>query len=193
MFFTEHMKLLLLIIMCLSALSVHAALYEGHVEKIKNRYYFSSTTDPKTLLLSGTTPIVATYINKLNDGDFISIEANRNPGNDTLFVKSINYVGLQQVIGTWLVEDSTDCYIFSSFTEFSIARRIGNTCVPIDEDVYNYFVNPSTKQWILLISGENDSYVGDIQLSALNRMEIKLYDSDNGSILRRLSLRKIAQ
>jgi hypothetical protein len=187
------MKLLLLIILCLGALSAHAALYEGQVEKIKNRYYFTGTTDPKTLLLSGTTPIVATYLNKLNNGDFISIEANRNAGNDTLLVKSINYVGLQQVLGTWLADDSTDCYIFSSYTEFSIARRFGNTCVSVDQDIYNYFVNPSTKQWILLISGQNDSYVGDIQLSALNRMEIKLYDSDNGSILRQLSLRKIAQ
>lgn len=193
MFFTEHMKLLLLIIMCLSALSTHAALYEGHVEKIKNRYYFTGTKDPKRLILSGTTPIVATYLNKLDTGDFISIEGSRTGGSETLMVKSINYVGLQQMIGTWLTEDLNDCYIFSSYTEFSIARRIGNICLNVDEDVYNYFVNPSSKKWILLISGQNDSYVGDIQVSALNRMEIKLYDSDNGSILRQLSLRKIAQ
>lgn len=193
MFFTEHMKLLLLIIMCLSALSAHAALYEGHVEKIKNRYYFTGTKDPKRFILSGTTPIVATYLNKLDTGDFVSLEANRNGGSETLMVKAINYVGLEQMIGTWITEDTGDCYIFSSYTEFSIARRIGSTCVNIDEDVYSYFVNPSSKKWILLISGQNDSYVGDIQISALNRMEIKLYDSDNGSILRLLSLRKIAQ
>jgi hypothetical protein len=193
MFFTEHMKLLLLIIMCLSALSAHAALYEGHVEKIKNRYYLTGTKDPKKYTLSGATPIVATYLNKLEAGDFVSIEGNRNGGSETLIVKSINYVGLQKVIGAWITEDMSDCYIFSSYTEFSIARRIGNSCIDPNEDVYNYFVSPSSKKWILLISGQNDSYVGDIQISALNRMEIKLYDSDNGSILRLLSLRKIAQ
>lgn len=187
------MKLLLLIIMCLSALSTHAALYEGHVEKIKNRYYFTGTKDPKRFVLSGTSPIVATYLNKLDTGDFISIEGSRNGGSETLIVKAINYVGLQQMIGAWLNEDTGYCYIFSSYTEFSIARRIGTTCVDPDEDVYTYFVNPTSKKWLLLISGQNDSYVGDIQISALNRMEIKLYDSDNGSILRQLSLRKIAQ
>lgn len=193
MIFTRHMKLLLLIILCLSALSTHAALYEGKVEKIKNRFYFTGSKDPKKLILSATSPIVATYLNKLSDGDFISIEANRIQSSETLMVKSINYVGLQQMLGTWITEDTGHCYVFSSYTEFSIARRFGNTCITMDEDIYNYFVSPSTKQWILLIAGENDSYVGDIQVSALNRMEIKLYDSDNGSILRRLSLRKIEQ
>lgn len=192
MIFTKPMKSLLLIILCLTTLSTQAALYEGQVEKIKNRLYFADDKK-QLLLLSATTPILATYLNKLSDGDFISIQANRSAGSDILTVKEINYVGLKQMIGTWLAEDSVECYIFSSFTEFTRGRKLGTSCVVIEEERYNYFVNPSSKQWILLIAGENDSYVGDIQISALNLLEIKLYDSDNGSILRQLSLRKIEQ
>ena len=194
MFFTAYMKFLLLFVFCcLSAFSSHATQFEGHVIKLKNKLYFSDGKDPRKYVLSGSTPLLTIYINKLDDGDFVSIEAAKTSGNDTLVVQSINYVGLQEIIGTWITSDMQDCYIFTSYTEFHIASRINGRCVSDGDEVYNYFVNPSTKQWIVLIAGQNDSYVGDIELSYLNRIEIKLYNSEDGTILRQLSLRKIAQ
>lgn len=191
-FLLAHMKLMLLVVLFSSSLTTWSAEFEGQLVVVKNRINFVDQSDQKIYTLTGSTPLISSYLKKLKSKDFLSVDAVRSAGEPrSLLVRSINYVGLRDMIGTWLNLEDNRCYIFSSYTEFSISERVDNVCIVSGDEAYNYFINPTTKRWVMLVASAQESYVGDIQILNSNMMQIKLYDSDKGNILKQLSLRKI--
>ena len=64
--------------------------FDGDVVRDSGKIYILVKAESKKYILNGTTPIVVTYLNKLNNGDFVSIEANKNSDMTAMNVDSIN-------------------------------------------------------------------------------------------------------
>ena len=167
-----------------------ATRYDGRMNKTKNQIFFIDEVSHQSYSVTGSTPIISTYLNKLSPGDFISIEGSLNINLTILTINSVNYIGLKALLGTWTGDDLY-CYNFSSFTEFSISHfGQGKKCFPADAPSYTYFVNPTTSSWVMLLAGDRGSYVGELKINNPKDIEIELYDSETGDILRSIHLRK---
>lgn len=174
----------------LASATSFALTYEGKVAKNKNQILFLDEANKKSYVLVGITPLLTTYVGKLSDGDFISIEGTKNASQTIMTVQSFNYIGLFALLGNW-VSDDFYCYNFSSFTEFSLTpKSLGKKCLTTLSPNFTYIISPSTTSWVMLISGERYNYVGDLKFKSPRELEIQLYDSETGDILSSLRLRK---
>lgn len=182
------MKLLAILLLLNFPLLAIAANYEGDLKKVSNSLYLIDPTSGEKYLLTGTTTLQS-HFKMLKSGDFISLDGTRSVSKGTINVKSINYVGLKKLLGVWSAED-TFCYNFISFNNLVVTRQINGKCTKNYPSEYTYLINPQSEIWTVLISGENNSYVGDLHLPDSDTLEIDLYDSETGAILRQLSLRK---
>ncbi len=184
------MRFILSVMAILLSLDSMALSYEGNVSRAKTHLKFNDPVQRKTYALNASTALISTYINKLSDGDFISLEGYRDEKQTVLTVSSVNYIGLSVLLGTWFGDDLY-CYTFVSYTEFTIAYRgVAKKCPTSTAPTYTYFVNPSTTSWVMLLAGDRGSYVGDLIINSTKDIEIQLYDSETGDILRKIHLRK---
>jgi hypothetical protein len=183
------MKLLVSAVLLSISIFAKAAIYEGDVQKTRSQTYIVNKADNKKYLLVNSTSLLGVHLAKLNTGDFISVEGTGNTSQKTITVKSINYVGLRNLIGSW-VSNEPYCYNFVNHNLFTVTRKINERCTQELASEYTYLVNPHAQSWVVLVSGEYNSYVGDIHLLNNQSLEIDLYDSESGAILRQLSLRK---
>lgn len=166
--------------------------FDGDIVRVSGKNFIYLKSENKKYLLSGATPIVAMHLSKLDDGDFVSIEANKTNNFTAMTVNTINYVGLRDLLGTWTADDQF-CYTFNSHTDFSISTQIGKTCLVNQVDDYTYFLNPNSQQWVMLVAGKFNSFVGDVSIFGKRNVEIDLYDSQTGAVIRHLSLKKISE
>jgi len=184
------MRFIFSVMAILLSLDSLALSFEGNVSRAKAQLKFNDPIQRKTYALNASTALISTYINKLSDGDFISLEGYRDEKHTVLTVSSVNYIGLNMLLGTW-VGDDLYCYTFVSYTEFTISYRgIAKKCPAATAPIYTYFVNPSTTTWVMLLAGDRGSYVGDLIIHNPKDIEIQLYDSETGDILRKIHLRK---
>lgn len=190
MFFTQHMKMLLIVLGIVFHAELHAATIEGRVFFQNLKPLLVDPTENRYYLLIGTTQATDAVLKKLKHGDFISVEGQKTKTGNTINVESINYVGLKSLLGIWVGDDDY-CYIFDSFTEFSIAPLVkGKKCTPPTTPSYTYLASPSVQSWLLLISGQRNIYVGDLTFIGPRDAQIQLFDSETGDILRTLRLRR---
>ena len=188
--FYGPMKLLFQLLILLTLSPLYAAPYEGRITLIDGKTHFIDAKNGKNYVLSGATPLMASYINKLKNGDFLSLDGAKVDFQPKLEVYAINYVGLALLLGTWYSGDS-QCYMFETFTSFSISHRQGKTCLPPSEPDYTYLVNPASGNWVVMISGHyGGNYLGDVKILNAQQIEIQLYNSATGDILRTIQLRK---
>ncbi len=192
MYFSPHMKKIFFALMLFFFQTATALQFDGDIVKLAGKNYIFVKSENKKYLLSGASPIVAMYLNKLNDGDFVSIDANKTANFTAMNVNSINYVGLRDLLGTWTADDQF-CYTFNTHTDFSISAQIGKTCLINQRDDYTYLINPNSQQWVMLVAGQFSSYVGDVAIVGKKNVEIDLYNSQTGAILRHLSLKKLSE
>jgi hypothetical protein len=181
------MRFILLVTLSLISLHSFALNYSGTVLRNNLSLRLLDSNSNKSYSLSAATPLMASYLNKLDDGDFISIDADKNGQQTQLTVNSVNYVGLQVLLGTWSGDDNY-YYNFKSFNEFSLSKKI-NADTAIKSE-YTYLINPANTAWTILISGPYNSYLGGLNIYNSHEAEIQLYDSETGEILRTVQLRK---
>jgi hypothetical protein len=178
------------ILINLFCLTAHSATAEGFVRILNNQAHIVTKADKNTYLLSGQTPAISIYINRLSDGDYVSVEAGISVKSGIMNVAYFHYVGLKSLIGTW-VGDDTYCYSFTSFNEFAITQKRDKKCLNTIISKYVYTINPSNNAWVILVSSDTDSFVGDISPLITQDFELKLYDSSSGDIVRNLKLKKL--
>ena len=185
------MRLILALVLTFTSLASFAITFDGLIAKTKTKTLFVDNINKKSYTLSGKTPIISTYLAKLSDGDFISIEGLKNTDQTILTISSVNYIGLNALLGTWL-DDKSNCYNFSSFTELSVTKKaIGSECGSGPTPNFTYIINPASTSWVVLISGEmGGGYIGDLKFISPREIQIQLYDSETGDILSYLHLRK---
>lgn len=144
-------------------------------------------------LLTSTSSSVQSQLGKLKSGDFLSLEGFYNDDNKTIFIGSINYVGLKDLLGNWIGDDQY-CYRFQDYSVLSIYNKNEkNRCeftATYMARGFSYFINPSNADWSVLLSDDDDSYLMDLTLNSKNSADLSLYDSQSGDILRQIKIRR---
>ncbi len=170
-----------------------AANLNGTISRLKSGIAFKNSTTQKKYLLTYKTTEIQKQINKLKELDFISVDGSIDEGHQTLLANTVNYVGLKELLGRWNADDEF-CYNFKTFTELAIYRKtLSDKCnynVLYLAREMTYTINPTTDNWLVLISDSKGSYVMDLVLKSKNKAEINLYDPDTGDILKEIKLRK---
>lgn len=190
MFFTQHMRMLPIFLVISFCTNSWALTFDGRVSIKNTQISLYDSYDEKIYTLESTSSSVSAFLKRLKSGDFISLEGSRSSDWSKVNVTEINYVGLKELLGIWIGDDAF-CYNFSSFTEFNItAPAKGKKCAPTMSPNYTYIASPSLKSWVLLISGARTSYVGDLRFINSKKIQIDLFDSETGDILRTINLRK---
>lgn len=176
------------------SLTCAATSFSGYVISIeKDKYSILLADNFKKFPLVAVSMKVQVQLNRLKSGDFLSAEGFTNDKKDTLFVSSVNHVGLQDLIGNWTGDDDY-CYKFKDFYTMNIFNKNDrNKCdfkMAKFAREFSYFVNPSNDNWSVLLSDSDDSYLMDLTLKSKYQAELSLYDSKSGDILRQIKIRR---
>ena len=148
----------------------------------------------KVFSLTYAIPQIAKQVKKLKANDYISFDGTLDQVHQSISVQSVNFVGLKSLLGSWTGSDNF-CYQFTDFTTLLIFRRESSDCrfdAPIrpSTKIMTYFVNPTSQGWITLISDSTGSYAAELTVKSAARVEIGLYDSNSGDILKKVILKK---
>ena len=173
--------------------SVSAANFDGIITKSKTQISIKLSTTGKNLFINSATSEIQNQINRLKTSDFISLQGFLDSEQGTILVQSLNYVGLSDLLGKWSGNDEF-CYFFRNFSEISIySKTASNKCVysaPHLARELTYTVNPTTPNWLVLLSDTQDSYLMDLVLKSKSAVDLSLYDSASGDILKEIKLKR---
>lgn len=170
-----------------------AMVYSGILTQDKDFHLrLKEETTGKTYELTYADSNAANILKKLKKNDFISFTGARNSNISSIRVDSVNYVGLGDLLDIWKGDDHY-CYAFTSFKEFAVYPAEKSNCVkyPTYSSKYAYTINPTEQSnWVILLSGSRSNYLADLTVKTAKSIEISLYDSNTGYILKLIKLRK---
>jgi len=136
-------------------------------------------------------------VRKLSAGDNITATGLLDHETCNAFIESIDYVGLKKLLGYWYSHAGIiTVRDFSSLSFYPINSRtfqngvFYRTADPID---YRYSVTPTEgKEWVIFLSDKKSTTFATIQFSKDSKGSavMKVYDSDNGKVIRTLYLSK---
>lgn len=174
-------------------LAASSGSFSGTISISKGEIYFISEVGHTKFILSAMNKETITQISRLKSGDFISFEGYIDQENVILYVFSVNYVGLKDLIGNWVGDDEY-CYKFKNFNTLSIFNKVDDKKCDFSVNFlareFSYFINASDLDWSVLLSDNDDSYLMDLTLNSKNSAELSLYDSRSGDILRRIHIKR---
>lgn len=152
---------------------------------IEDGYYYivPSGTDQK-LLVVGEEPHIRTRLACLKSGDFLTGTATRF-NQQQVYVSSINYVGLADLVGTWRDEDEIFRFIDHKnffYWDFSSdsSRYIGP--YSFHYALSPYGENPEQCLWKIFVIDNHQVVMGSLEWSAEDQIHLQLYDPDTGEI-----------
>ncbi len=168
--------------------------YTGYLDKSNQSFYIVKNN--QKLELKYTETSIGKVLRKLSNRDYLSVDAILTPDDDkrgpqVIDVVSINYVGLQELVGFW--KDKTGlCYNFMGFTTIKVfipgpqlkcnARSI-TEINKSDLTTYNYFINPDDGIWTMLISNENVQYLAELSSISSTKKKLVMYNAEDGKEL----------
>ena len=179
-----------------------AKTYSGYIEKTDQTYYIVKNSVKLELQFSDAS--MGKVLQKLTNKDYISVDANLIPIDDTrknnrsILVSSINYVGLNEMIGFWK-DKAGLCYYFIGFTTIKVfIPSLQLQCHPrsipeINRSPvvnYNYFINPDDDTWTMLISNEKSQYLAELSSISSTKKNLILYNAEDGKKLSEVRLYK---
>ncbi len=175
------------------SISAAAMNFDGLVSTLNLKRSITLESSGKKYYLVPDNQEIAIQINKLKVNDFISLEGKIDDKAATVSVRSMNYVGLKDLLGNWVGDDDY-CYTFSTFSSLSIFTK--NTSNKCDFKVdrlsrdFSYTINPATTSWLVLLSDNEESYIMDLVVRSKASAELSLYDTRSGDILKEIKLRR---
>ena len=188
-----HFLKVFLYITLITLNTAHAMEYTGEIFETKQKALaLKEDSSGKNFNLTFENENVEKLLQKLKANDYISFQGARSSNVNSIRVDSINFVGLKDLIAVWKGDDRY-CYSFINFTEFIIYPIRNGTCgkPPKLGKKYAYTINPTElTNWVLLLSSDQANYVADLVIKSNNLIEISLYDSNTGYILKVIKLRK---
>ena len=185
--------LLLLSFLTLALSTAQAMEYTGVLFETKEHAVrFKEDNTGKSFDLLFEDHNVEALLHKLTAKDYISFQGARSSAVNAIRVDSINFVGLHDLLSVWQGDDRY-CYSFLNFTEFVIYPTKKSVCgkPPKSGKKYAYTINPTEfNSWVILLSSDQANYVADLVVKSPTSIEISLYDSNTGYILKVIKLRK---
>ncbi len=213
MFFRPHMKRLAyltlftsLFINLIGASFVFARTYTGYIERNNTTFYI--VKNGLKLEMQFVDANVHKVLKNLTTKDYISVDAILLPAEENakktikaILVSSINYVGLNEMIGFW--KDKTGlCYFFIGFTTIKVfipgpQLKCHPSSIPeihrSNLTSYNYFINPDDDVWMMLISNEKSQYLAELSTISSTKKKLLMYNAEDGKELPTVILYKANQ
>jgi hypothetical protein len=183
-----------LILTALFSFVAHAERYAGLVRVDSLGILFNNSKTAQTYSLIGATPIISSHLQKLKTADFISFVATASSTRTQLVVSSINYVGLNTLLGYWEAPKGW-CFNFTSYTNFYTYKKTPINCqngskIPAEATETTYLVMPKTQNWTMLVSGRTKTLVADLTLLGADLVKIEIFHPETGEILSLTELKR---
>ena len=186
--------------------SAAARVLSGQIEKSAGKYYIKKKTVKVEVKILDSN--ILKVFERLSENDFISVDSliqpslSTNPSQTKLaLVKSINYVGLTNLLGYWTDQNGL-CYHFLSYTKINVfipTQKI--SCRPIPTNIetdpvvvtnYNYFINPDDASgWDMLVSNDKKQYLVELKFIDPQSYGLVVYNSVDGKKLSELKISKL--
>lgn len=167
---------------------------KGRIKKVDNTYLLV-TKNQIAYTLEFTNIVSEQQIKRLESGDFASVTASfSNVAPSLIYVNSVDYVGLDMLIGVWM-SDAGLCYEFSTFTRLFVysPNALGECLRSKDSNEYGkytYFINPDVDAWNMLISSNASEFVGNLDIFSDTQVIIELFDTRTDVTLGTIVLRR---
>lgn len=152
---------------------------------IEDGYYsVEPTGSTQRLFLITSDPVVRGRLACLKHGDFISGTATRFTQTQ-VSIRSIDYVGLKDLEGTWRDEDEVFKFIDNrNFYYWDFNTQQNRFAGPYS---YHYALspygeNPDQCLWKIFIIDNVGVVLGSLEWSADDQIHLQLYDTDTGEI-----------
>lgn len=148
----------------------------------------------KKYILDTKTDDAENNVRKLSNGDRITATGLLDSTTCTAVIESIEYVGLKKMLGYWYSNEGIiTVRDYSSLSFYPINLKDYHdgkdyrTADPID---YRYSITPSEgREWVVFLSDKNSTLFATIQFIKDTAL-MRIYDSDNGKIIKTLRLAK---
>lgn len=192
-----------LFITFLGARFAFARTYTGYVERSNNTFYVIK--NELKLEMKFADVGIRKSLQNLSDRDYISVDANLLPAQENskksikvILVSSVNYVGLNEMIGFWKDKNGL-CYYFIGFTNIRVfipgpQLKCHPRSIPeINQSSltsYNYFINPDDDVWMMLISNETSQYLAELSSISSTKKKLVMYNAEDGKELSTVILYK---
>lgn len=166
--------------------------FTGLIEKSNSSFFIIKNNSKFELLLPDVSMVKV--IQKLTNQDYISIDGTLLPPPENikktrlLKVNSINYIGLNELVGFWKDKNGL-CYYFIGFTNIKVfipgpLLKCNSKSIPLINRTkltsYNYFINPDEDVWTMLISNETTQYLAELTSISSTKKKLVMYNAEDG-------------
>ncbi len=189
------MRFLFFVLTAVTSAVAFAAQPVGGVVSIEGGKMFLRSDDPcHRYMVASNNETALNALVKLAAGDFITATGSKNPGDCSVAIETVEYVGLRRMLGNWYSRDAViNVQDFNSM-KFYPAQSIVTkgdrvyTQVSTTPVEYSYSLVPgSGKEWVLFLSDSRSTTFGTIQFSRGSAV-MKINNSVTGEVIKTLLL-----
>ncbi|MGZ3768903.1 MAG: hypothetical protein ACXVCP_04090 [Bdellovibrio sp.] len=184
------MKLLPFVLsLVFSSVALSAQQISGKIEKINFTSFLKVPNSAvcNAYRIEANTEEAAKSIDKLSKGDALTASGVLDNRSCRVLVDSVDYVGLMDLLGYWYNDEGyVEVHDFNSVSVYSKQLKTLNS--PIE---YKYSVTPSSgADWVVFLSTAESTIFATVNLKKYSAT-IKIYDSENGNIVKTINLNKM--
>ncbi|OQW48577.1 MAG: hypothetical protein A4S09_04045 [Proteobacteria bacterium SG_bin7] len=180
-----------------TSMATQASPIYGFVEVTDHRYLLHQ--DAETFEIQSANTEVSKTLGRLRTGDYLAFEGYISPAQRKAVIQSMDWVGLQRLLGFWKTRDKK-LVEFSSFTTLKFHHgnpteifyrdrrpRSENDLISV-----SYRVAPSVgASWSLFIANQGNYKLGRMVFND-KEITISFFDSETGKITKTVTLQKVS-
>lgn len=153
----------------------------GQIFKVDTGYSFLDATSGRQYKLVAGTDSAKRSLEKLNDGD--AIKGSAQLIQETYVVQSVDFVGLQRILGLWKTKSTVVNFVDFSQVQFHVPGSLSS---------YHYAISPTntSDQWQVYFSDSSSVVLGSLSVDDQHAV-IQLFDTETGNVTSSYELRKI--
>jgi len=189
----DAMKYIIFLIVTFSIqLVLGSQAFNGYLTKKGDEVFFTPKSSELFYKVIATTFDVQESLARLDNGDFVSGSGTLDTINKKISVQSIDYVGLQKLLGPWVGADGT--IVFKDFTTMRFIPRFRDltldTRLTRFQREFHYSVSPKdSNEWALFMSDSMNTTFATVEFTK-KKIILKIFESESGNIVRTLKLER---
>lgn len=191
------MKLLFFVLsLGFSSMALSAQQITGKVERIQYSAYLQ-TSAPQSChkyRIEANSEEAAGNIEKLSTGDALTASGVYDNRACRVLIDSVDYVGLKDLLGLWYNDDGyVHVHNFTTISVHSIQFRKIKAGEKVNTVDFRYSVTPSSgNEWVVFLSTPKSTTFATVNLKKTSAT-VKIFDSENGSIVQTINLKKMVK
>lgn len=187
-----------------SGLAYGAQVFSGFLIREGCDFSFTPKNSAITYQVEALNYDVLDSLTRLDNGDFISGSGRFDTAQKKLSIQSIDYVGLQKLLGSWISTDGT--IVFKDFSTMRFLPRIRGLNMDAHwkqyQKEFRYSISPKDRnEWALFMSDNMNTSFATVEFTgkfsgeftkklAEQKIIMKIFESESGNIVRTLTLER---